>query len=33
MLALAEPGTKNFDRTKRKLFKLDRALSKMGDRR
>lgn len=33
MLALTEPGTKAFDRTKRKLFKLDRALSKMGDRR
>ena len=33
MLALTDPGTRAFDRTKRKLFKLDRALSKMGDRR
>ncbi|MBE6387558.1 MAG: FHA domain-containing protein [Lentisphaerae bacterium] len=33
MLKYTDPGTKSYDRTKRKLFKLDSALSKMGNRR
>ena len=33
MMMLSDPGTKSFDRTKRKLFKLDRALSRTGGRR
>ena len=33
MMMLTDPGTKAFDRTKRKLFKLDRALSGSGGRR
>lgn len=33
MMMLCDPATKSFDRIKRKLFKLDRALSKMGSRK
>ena len=33
MMMLSDPGTKSFDRTKRKLFKLDRALSRNGGKR